>query len=221
MTNCNYDHTCHFNFTGRLNRSDLYGTSGLPSNFTVSGALAPAVMTLGSTSHVHGSVSPSSAGKTVSLQRYYSGAWHAAGSQALSSSSAYSFTSKPGARGVYRYRVYKPAAGSVAAGYSRTTDLYVGVYRVTDALSPTAMHPGGTAKMTGRVAPVRSGQRVYLQRYYSSAWHSLSAYALTSNSGYTFAIKINTVGTYTYRVYKPADATYASGYSPSRVVKVA
>jgi hypothetical protein len=74
---------------------------------------------LGGTFTLTGSVSPAHAGQTVYLQRYAgSGRWTTVTSQALSSTSTYSFSVKPTARGTATYRVYKPADTDHLAGYS-------------------------------------------------------------------------------------------------------
>jgi hypothetical protein len=189
------------------------------TKYSIPVVMSPSVMPVGSTAWLRGAVYPSAPGKTVIAQRYYSGAWHNVASQALSSSSTYSFPQKP-ARGIYTFRVYKAGAGSVAAATSSAVTLHVGVYRVTGSLSPTSMVRGSTAHFKGAVAPARGGQKVVLQRYYSSAWHGVTTYTLSSNSTYDFAIRLTSPGTYTYRVVKSGDGTYSAGYSPNRVIKV-
>ena len=73
---------------------------------------------LGQTVTLSGSVSPSHVGQTVYLQRSVNGVWSTVTSTALSSTSQYSFSIKPGTRGTYAYRVYKPADTDHLAGYS-------------------------------------------------------------------------------------------------------
>jgi hypothetical protein len=64
-------------------------------------------------------------GATVYLERYYSSAWQKLKSQSLNSASGYSFFVKPAQTGKFKYRVYKPAAGSYLAGYSHSVAVSV------------------------------------------------------------------------------------------------
>ncbi|MBY8871819.1 S8 family serine peptidase [Micromonospora sp. PLK6-60] len=73
---------------------------------------------LGGTVALSGSVAPGHAGQTVYLQRLVSGVWKTQTSKALSSTSGYSFSIKPTARGTYSYRVYKPGDSDHATAYS-------------------------------------------------------------------------------------------------------
>ncbi|MEV0153010.1 S8 family serine peptidase [Micromonospora sp. NPDC050686] len=73
---------------------------------------------LGGTVTLSGSVAPGHAGQAVYLQRLVSGVWKTQTSKALSSTSAYSFSIKPTARGTYSYRVYKPGDSDHATAYS-------------------------------------------------------------------------------------------------------
>ena len=43
---------------------------------------------------------------------------------------------------------------------------------------------------------------------------------LNSTSAYAFAFRPGWRGTFTYRMYKPADVDHLASYSPNRVVKV-
>jgi hypothetical protein len=84
----------------------------------VAATLSKTSFLLGGSVTLSGSVAPSHAGKTVYLQRLVSGSWTSVASRTLSSTSTYSFTIKPTARGIYYYRVYKPADTDHLAGYS-------------------------------------------------------------------------------------------------------
>jgi bacillolysin len=93
----------------------------------ITATLSKTTMPLGSTSYLSGSVSPSHAGRTVRLQRYYSGAWHnvSGKSMALSSTSKYRFSIKPGSRGTFKYRVVLAAHSDHTTGVSPTKTLKV------------------------------------------------------------------------------------------------
>jgi type VII secretion-associated serine protease mycosin len=92
--------------------------------------------------------------------------------------------------------------------------------RVTGALSRTSLPLGGAVTLSGSVAPSHAGQTVYLQRHVGGSWKNVTSKRLSTSSGYSFSIKPTARGTYTYRVYKPADADHAAGYSPLRSFKV-
>ncbi|SCE80874.1 type VII secretion-associated serine protease mycosin [Micromonospora mirobrigensis] len=87
-------------------------------------------------------------------------------------------------------------------------------------LSRTSFALGGSATLSGSVAPAHAGQAVYLQRLVSGVWKTETSKALSSTSAYAFSIKPPARGTYSYRVYKPADSDHAAGYSPTRTVTV-
>lgn len=83
----------------------------------VTGTLSRTSFPLGGTVTLSGSVAPSHGGRTVYLQRHVGGQWKNVASRTLSSSSTYSFSIKPTARGTYTYRVHMPADTDHAPGY--------------------------------------------------------------------------------------------------------
>lgn len=86
---------------------------------------------------------------------------------------------------------------------------YVGVrWKVVASLSPTTIARNHTATIKGYVSPNASGQTIYLQRYYSGAWHTVASTTLGSTSGYSFGVHPTTAGKYLYRVYKPGDSRH-------------
>lgn len=91
----------------------------------VTAAVNDSSITLGQTVTVRGSVAPNHAGKSVSLQRYYSGAWQTLTSRTLSSTSTYSFSYKPNSAGTRTIRVYRPADSDHASGTSPTLKMTV------------------------------------------------------------------------------------------------
>lgn len=99
---------------------------------------------------------------------------------------------------------------------------------VSAAKTASTVRHGSTVRFYGTVGPVGTGQRVYLQRYYSRAWHALSTTAVIKGqrlpngrvaTGYVLPITLTSVATYTFRVYKPATSTVLAGYSVTLVVK--
>lgn len=217
---CLFQNACDYTYPGRLLKADLYAHEGTYTRFAVTSVLSPSVMALGSTASLHGYVMPNSAGKWVVLQRYYGGAWHSLSWQTLSTASGYNFAIMPTARGIYGYRVVKPAEGSIAAGATSMAKLDVGLYLVSGRLSATSMRPGSTTYASGVVTPNRAGQRVVLQRYYNYAWHNAWVGVLSPRSTYSMPIRIGRGGTYVYRVCKPGDSLYTTGFSANLVVRV-
>lgn len=91
----------------------------------VTAALNDNSIGLGQTVTIRGSVAPNHRGRPVYLQRYYSGAWRTMKTATLSSTSAYSFSYKPGSTGTRTLRVYRPADTDHAAGASPTLKLTI------------------------------------------------------------------------------------------------
>lgn len=70
-------------------------------------------------------VSPSHAGQSVQLQRYYYGAWHTIATKPLGSSSITTFSVSGSVAGSYVYRVVKPADADHVTGWSASVTLQV------------------------------------------------------------------------------------------------
>ncbi|HEX2357747.1 MAG TPA: S8 family serine peptidase, partial [Micromonosporaceae bacterium] len=97
----------------------------------------------------------------------------------------------------------------------------VGVRPVVSAtLSRTSFALGGSATLSGSVAPGHAGHRVYLQRLANGAWVTASSQLLPSTSTYAFTIKPGARGTFYYRVYKPADTDHLAALSATRSMRV-
>ncbi|MGB8649443.1 MAG: hypothetical protein WCD35_02155, partial [Mycobacteriales bacterium] len=73
---------------------------------SVSRASSSTSFTLGHSFTTKGGVTPRHANTVMSLQRYYSGAWHTVATTRLLSTSTYAVAYKPGARGTYTFRVH-------------------------------------------------------------------------------------------------------------------
>jgi hypothetical protein len=92
---------------------------------------------------------------------------------------------------------------------------------VTSNVSRTTLPLGGTFTLSGSVAPTHAGRTVYVQRYVgNNAWTTATSRTLTSSSTYAVSVKPTARGTFTYRVYLPADADHLASYGPNRAVKV-
>jgi type VII secretion-associated serine protease mycosin len=87
---------------------------------------------------------------------------------------------------------------------------------VTATLSTSSFPLGGSVTLSGSVRPNHAGQAVYLQRLVNGSWANVTSRALSSTSGYAFTIKPSTRGTFSYRVYKPADTDHLAAASATR-----
>jgi hypothetical protein len=80
---------------------------------------------VGATFHLTGTVSPNGDGRTVRLQRRSDGAFHAVGTQALTSSGSFDFSRVVDDAGTSTYRVKALAVGSTGADYSDSVHVFV------------------------------------------------------------------------------------------------
>lgn len=87
---------------------------------------------------------------------------------------------------------------------------------VSAAFNDPTLSLGQTAHLRGVVTPSHAGQRVYLQRFFNGAWHTVTSQLLNSTSRYDFAIRPSTRGTFTYRVFKRPDGDHLGNGSSSR-----
>jgi len=158
----------------------------------------------------------------VPIQLYWrkvgTAAWNLMSTRTSSSTGTVSFAHKPSTSVEYMW-VHR---GSTSFVGSSSAVLRVGVRTVvTGVVSRSSVALGGTFTTSGSVAPTHAGQTVYLQRYAGSGkWTTVTSKVLGSTSAYAFSVKPSTRGTFTYRVYKPADADHLASYSPNRAVKV-
>jgi hypothetical protein len=91
---------------------------------------------------------------------------------------------------------------------------------VTSAISRTSVPLGGSATVSGKVAPAHSGKRVYLQRLYSTGWKNVTYKTLGTTGAASFTVRPAARGTYTYRLAFLGDTDHLAGYSTARTVKV-
>jgi len=145
-------------------------------------------------------------------------AWNLLTTRTSSSTGTMSFAHKPVGSVDYMW-IYRGSTAYVGSGSALRR---VGVRTaVTGVVSRTTLGLGGTFTMSGSVAPSHAGKTVYLQRYAGGgSWTTVTSKALSSTSTYSFSVKPSSRGTFTYRVYKPADTDHLASYSPSRAVKV-
>jgi hypothetical protein len=91
---------------------------------------------------------------------------------------------------------------------------------VTGAFSKTSIPYGGTTTLTGYVKPAHGGQPLFIERYYSGAWHSLGYLTQTSGGTAAFGMQPPERGTFPFRLYFPGDADHLKAYSPTYSLRV-
>jgi hypothetical protein len=91
--------------------------------------------------------------------------------------------------------------------------------RVTAVLSPAVVQWKQTSVLTGAVTPGFAGRTVALQRWTGTAWTAAAYGALSSTSGYRFALA-PAVGSYRYRAVLAGVVDRAAGASPAVTLTV-
>lgn len=108
---------------------------------------------------------------------------------------------------------YRPSGSPVAGVTVRG--------RVSSTLSPATMARGGTARITGSVAPRHPGARVALQAWVTgSGWRTLGYAYLSATSTFAFAQRPTTPGTRRYRVLWVGDADHYPDNGPTHTLTV-
>jgi hypothetical protein len=158
-------------------------------------------------------------GRSVTLsKRKVGGAWSTPVTYVTGTDGRVSLTARPTSNTEYRASYAAPDAATLSApDVVRRVDVKTAVRA---SLSKTSVPRNTSVTVSASVSPNHAGQTVYLQRYYSGAWHNAVSKALSSSSTASFAFAKSTAGTYTYRVYKPADADHVASYSVTLTLKV-
>lgn len=157
-------------------------------------------------------------GETVKFYSRRRGAttWTQFASGTTSSTGYVSTTHKPA--GHREYRAVHPKTLYYAASTSRTVAVSVRP-ALTAKLSPAAALNGTTVRVTGTLKPAHSGQYVHLQRLTSDGWRLVTKAKLSSTGSYSLATRPTSSGSYTYRVYKPADSDHLAVTSSKRTYR--
>lgn len=92
--------------------------------------------------------------------------------------------------------------------------------RLTATLSHREVRRNATVTLSGAVAPAHPNQRVELQRNVDGVWRTVARADTSSTSRYSFRIDTRRRGTFTYRVFRPADHDHARAISPTRTLTV-
>jgi hypothetical protein len=158
-------------------------------------------------------------GRSVTLsKRKVGGAWSVPVTYVTGTDGRVSLTARPTSNTEYRASYAAPDAATLSApDVVRRVNVKTAVRA---SLSKTSVPRNTSVTVSASVLPNHAGQTVYLQRYYSGAWHNAVSKALSSSSTASFAFAKSTAGTYTYRVYKPADADHVASYSVTLTLKV-
>lgn len=131
-----------------------------------------------------------------------------------------SYRVRPTANGTYRARYLGAGAGGrvvLPATGHRAVTVRVSV---SAALNRAAVARGGTATLSGAVAPRHGGQSVRLEKRVGGRWATVTTRALSASSRYAFGIRAGAAGTAAYRVYHPGDGDHAANVSPVRTLEV-
>jgi hypothetical protein len=87
------------------------------------------------------------------------------------------------------------------------------------SLNPTTVVVGGTAVISGTIAPAQYGQPIYLQRLANNSWANVTSMKL-SGTGTTFSFSVRPTwnGRAWYRIFKPADNDHAGNAMPGSLM---
>jgi hypothetical protein len=173
-----------------------------------------------------GQASAPVSGRPVKVYRRPAGttAWQMIGTWTTNASGGVQIATRPNVNMEYTARFVSPDTGLL-------TDAASGVVRVnvrqvvTASLSRTSIRSGETVSVNASVAPNHAGQLVYLQRFYSGAWRTVTYRALSGTSTVTFTFAYSqpccAVQDHYFRVYKPGDRDHTLGLSPKLTLRVA
>lgn len=194
---------------------------GYPTAITI-GATAPAalygygVTVRGTLTYAIGGAPVPPVPVTLVWRHPGSTAWSALASTTSTSAGTYAFAVKPIFHTEYQARF----GGSTSFLPATSTNVTVtSVPVVAASASPTTVPHGTATRIAVTVRPSHPGQRVVLQRLVGTTWTWVANGTLSASSTYTFTAVPATVGTYTYRVYRSADADHSVGISANVTVR--
>jgi hypothetical protein len=130
----------------------------------------------------------------------------------------YRFSRRPTRITEYRVRYAGDSGFFGATSTARRVDV---APRVTATFSRQTVPVGGTARLSGTVAPELPGRTVELQRRRADGtWGVVTSRSLSSSSSYRFDVSHAKAGSYTYRVRIRAGDGLAKGVSSARTLRV-
>jgi subtilisin family serine protease len=125
----------------------------------------------------------------------------------------------------FQWRFAGTAAQKAATSATRSVSV-----RQVVSIAKTAgtIKHGSTVKFYGTVQPTSADRPVLLQQRVGTKWVTKASAVIHRQTmpngkvlvGYLVKIRLNNVGTFTFRVYKAATATLVAGYSPTTAVRV-
>jgi len=206
----------------------------IAATFAVTGTLTPSTTTLsqsattiswGSTVRLFGTVTPSVAGNSVTVQyrRSTSDAWVNLTTALVDSSGAYTRTISQMAMGTWYFRVNYSGSPTVAASTSGTAVVLVKRHSTTTlAASASTISWGRPVKLYGAVYPKAAGRRVTVQyrRSITSSWRSLTTATIDSTGRYMRGLSRMAKGNWYFRVVYAGSSSVAGSTSVTRKVIV-
>jgi hypothetical protein len=152
-------------------------------------------------------------GAKVALQQRKKGTttWAALSTLTTSSTGVAALAVKPVRSTEYR-ALYAGTTGRLSRT-SATTAVLVAP-RITSSWSVTSIRLGSASYLRAAVSPTHAGQAVYVQRYSSGAWRTIATVTLSSTSAISYRYVPKVKGTYSYRVYHPADSDHVAATGP-------
>ena len=129
---------------------------------------------------------------------------------------SYSFTETPTHNETYRVRT------TAKKPLRLTAQLFEGVRdAVTISASSTSSLVGSTVTLTGTVTPSKAGDAIDLEELDTGGgYHVLETGRVNGTSTYAFSVTFGDLGTKTFRVVIPGDATNVNGVSPTVAIAV-
>jgi hypothetical protein len=140
--------------------------------------------------------------RAYKFQKLVAGTWQTISTGSTNSSGYIRVSVSTKVTGAAGYRFYGPGNGSYGARSSSVITITVKA-GITAVFSSVSVPMGNAASLTGNDFPVLSERAVYLQSYYSSAWHTVASGQTDLHGNYGFALSTAVVGAYSYRVNMP------------------
>ena len=114
---------------------------------------------------------------------------------------------------------YRFEGGGVNLGVTSAIRTVYVASKISASPSSATIRRGSSVRIAGNVWPAHAGQLVALQHLTGSGWRTVTWAKLTS-TGYAFAVRPASRGTFRYRIYKPADADHAGAVGPTLTITV-
>lgn len=113
-------------------------------------------------------------------------------------------------------------AGGLTAGAGVSNKVVAAVQpRVTAAFAPAGIRLGGTAVLSGTVAPAYLGSSVLIRRRYADgSWATVGSAGVSSTGAYRWSVRPGLVGAFSFAAVLPAHPAHLSATSPVRTLTV-